>query len=329
MKKTYFLNANILSSFARYSPSLKTGLLSSILQIFKFKILIQVFRICRISSPFEGGRGDVKSGFSRIVGIITKNIPLAPFKRGNDSVQTRILEKKINILPLIKQDLTAQFWKGGVIMILLLLTISLNAQNQLTQSFRFENGVYQTFEAFQQNSPTHTGNMIDGNFFINEKTKQAKVEYIRLKGTGKKINLDEIWGVVIRGIPYVKTSPNLPAHNLKVFASMEVRGNICYYAYDDIEEKEVTFRAYNPLIGKPFRTGKAMRKLPVIKEKMLRFATGEVTDFNYQNLLEWVAEEPEIIQALKSLGPVRSEDKLFDALLLYNDKHSVTLPINQ
>ena len=44
--------------------------------------------------------------------------------------------------------------------------------------------------------------------------------------------------------------------------------------------KEVTFKAYNPLIGRPFRTGKAMRKLPVIKEKMLRFATGEVIDFN-------------------------------------------------
>ena len=138
-----------------------------------------------------------------------------------------------------------------------------------------------------------------------------------------------MWGIVIRGIPYVKTSPNVPSHNLKVFASMEVRGNICYYAYDDIEEKEVTFKAYNPLIGKPFRTGKAMRKLPIIKEKMLRFTTGEVADFNYQNMLIWAAKEPYIIQALESIGPIKAEDNLFDALLLYNDKHPVNLPINQ
>jgi len=72
-----------------------------------------------------------------------------------------------------------------------------------------------------------------------------------------------------------------------------------------------------------------MRKLPVIKEKMLRFATGEVIDFNYENLLEWTAEEPDITEALKSLGPIRAEDKLFDALLLYNDKHGVNFPINQ
>ena len=217
----------------------------------------------------------------------------------------------------------------GILLILFLLSAPLSAQTQLTQSFRFENGVYETFEAFQQNRPTHSGNMIEGNFFINEKTKQAKVEYIRLKITRENLDLDKIWGLVIRGIPYVKASPNLPAHNLKVFASMEVRGNICYYAYDDIEEKEVTFKAYNPLIGKPFRTGKAMRKLPIIKEKMLRFTTGEVADFNYENMIKWVAEEEDIVKALKSLGAVQADEKLFDALLLYNEKHLVPFPINQ
>lgn len=223
----------------------------------------------------------------------------------------------------------SKFSKSVPIAIFMTLSLTISAQTQLTQSFRFENGVYKTFEAFQQNTPTHSGNMIEGNFFINEKTKQAKIEYIRLKGTDRSLNLDSIWGVVIRGIPYVRANTNLPAHSLKVFASMEVRGNICYYAYDDIEEKELTFKAYNPLIGKPFRTGKAMRKLPIIKEKMLRFATGEVADFNYQNLLEWTAEEPDITTALKSLGAIKAEDKLFDALLLYNDKHLVNLPINQ
>jgi len=205
-------------------------------------------------------------------------------------------------------------------------SLTLSAQKNLTQAFKFESGVYLTFEEFQKNTPTYEGAHIEGNFFINEKTKQAKVEYIKLKGAKVNLNLDTIWGLVIRGIPYVKTSPNLPKHNLKVFAAMEVRGNICYYAYDDIEEKEVTFKAYNPLVGKPFRTGKAMRKIPIIKEKMLRFTTGETADFNYQNMLNWTAEDSDIIQALKSLGATKAEDKIFDALLLYNDKYPVAFP---
>ncbi|MEM1122634.1 MAG: hypothetical protein AAGJ18_19480 [Bacteroidota bacterium] len=211
------------------------------------------------------------------------------------------------------------------LVILLLGTTVAVAQTTLTQSFRFNSGVYLSFEAFQNNVPSYGANDIEGNYFINKQTKQAKVEYIRLKATQEKLNLNKMWCIVIKGIPYVKTTPNLPSHSLKVFAAMEVRGNICYFAYDDIEEKEMIFKAYNPLIGKPFRTGKVKRKVPVIKEKMLRFRTGEVALFNYSNVLQWLADDAEIVTALKSLGPEKAESKLFDALLLYNDKYLVSL----
>ncbi|MEM6316441.1 MAG: hypothetical protein AAF960_02165 [Bacteroidota bacterium] len=212
-----------------------------------------------------------------------------------------------------------------ILIVLFLSTFSAFAQTTLTQSFRFSSGVYLSFEAFKSNVPSYGANDIEGNYFINQQTKQAKVEYIRLKATQEKLDLDEMWCIVIKGIPYVKTTPNLPPHSLKVFAAMEVRGNICYFAYDDIEEKEMTFKAYNPLIGKPFRTGKVKRKVPVIKEKMLRFRTGEIAPFNYSNLLQWLADDAEIVTALKSLGPEKAESKLFDALLLYNDKYLVSL----
>ena len=65
-------------------------------------------------SPFEGGWGDVKSGFSEIIGIITKNIPLAPFKRGNCTLQIKISGKDFNSLPFVKQNLTVLPFKGEV-----------------------------------------------------------------------------------------------------------------------------------------------------------------------------------------------------------------------
>jgi hypothetical protein len=201
--------------------------------------------------------------------------------------------------------------------------LSLNAQKQLTQNFQFASGVYQDFEAFQKNQPTYNAASIEGNFFINQTTKQAKVEYIRLKDTKEQLDLDKIWGIVIKGQPYIKVSPNLPKHSLKVFASLEVKGNICYYAYDDLVAKDITFKAYNPLIGKPYRSAKLKRKIPVIKEEMLRFSTGATSDFNYLNLINWIADDKEITQALKSLGPKKAEDKLFDALLRYNERHLV------
>jgi len=305
MNKTYFLSCDRFLDSTLPFPFWSVGLLSSILPNFI------MLKFCIVSRFFRG---------------------FSPLQRGKSLCKLENLGINFNVSSFVKQNLTDMLWRrlgGGFLLLLFFIATPLSAQTQLTQSFRFENGVYETFEAFQQNRPTHSGNMIEGNFFINEKTKQAKVEYIRLKITRENLDLDKIWGLVIRGIPYVKASPNLPSHNLKVFASMEVRGNICYYAYDDIEEKELTFKAYNPLIGKPFRTGKAMRKLPVIKEKMLRFTTGEVADFNYENMIKWVTEEEDIVKALRSLGAIQADDKLFDALLLYNDKHLVNFPINQ
>lgn len=216
-------------------------------------------------------------------------------------------------------------WKLTLIYLVISIPFLAIGQQQLAQNFKFENGVYVSFEAFQQNQPTYKGGMIEGNFFINQNTKQAKIEYIRLKESKENLDLEQMWAVVIKGIPYIKVTPNLPKHSLKVFAAMEVRGNICYYAYDDIENKAIPFKVYNPVIGKPFRTTILKRDIPLIREKMLKFETGEVVDFNYQNLLDWLAKDTDITKALKSLGAKQAEEKLFDALLLYNEKYAVNL----
>ena len=209
--------------------------------------------------------------------------------------------------------------------LMLFHSATLVGQPILNQDFKFQTGAYYSFEEFQNNNPSYKGIEIEGNYFINRETRQAKVEYIRLKANGKLLDLDTMWGICIKGIPYIRVTPNLPAHHLKVFASLEVRGKICYYAYDDLNEKHIPFKAYNPVVGKPFRTVTLKRNIPIIREKMLHFETGAIADFNYKNLLEWVAAERSIKKALESMGPKEAEEKLFEALLLYNEKHPVNI----
>ncbi len=208
---------------------------------------------------------------------------------------------------------------------LFFFSTSLLGQLVLTQDFKFQTGIYYSFEEFQSNSPRYKGAEIEGNYFINQETRQAKVEYIRLKENQQLLELDSMWGICIKGIPYIKVSPNLPAHHLKVFASLYVRGKICYYAYDDNSEKAIPFKAYNPIIGKPFRTAVLKRVMPVVREKMLHFETGAIASFNYKNLLDWITEDEAIKKALESMGAAQAEEKLFDALLLYNEKNQVKI----
>ena len=63
--------------------------------------------------PFEGGWGDVTPIISRIMGICIEKHPPSPLQRGNCTVQTKILGKNFNILPLVKQNLTALPLEGG------------------------------------------------------------------------------------------------------------------------------------------------------------------------------------------------------------------------
>lgn len=213
-----------------------------------------------------------------------------------------------------------------IILLFLLLTSSQQLEAQLlTQQFRFQSGVFLSYEEFQNNQPSYKGDAIKATYFQNPQTEEVKVEYIRLLVDGTYLSLDSIWGISLKGIPYVRVDLQKTAKTLRTFAKMEVRGNICYYFYNDKEVKNLSFSAYNPVTRRPYRTGFVQREIPVLKEKMLRFKTGEVRDFTYQHLLEWIATEEDLVTALTSLGPNNANKSLFKTLLLYDDRYEVRI----
>ena len=220
------------------------------------------------------------------------------------------------------------YWKTIMLSIIFLGGLStsyLQGQPYLTQSLQFKSGVYLTYEDFQANQPSYGGGEIKAAYFQNPQSEEVRVEYIRLIDTDEYIALDSIWGIGIKGVPYVKVDLNKSVEGLRTFAKMEVRGNICYYFYSDTVEKDISFAAYNPYTGKPFRKATIRREIAVLKEKMLRFETGQVVDFNYDNVLSWIEGETELVAALKSLGAKKAESSLFKTLLLYDDRNEVRL----
>ena len=223
-------------------------------------------------------------------------------------------------------NLIKHSWKVLLMLIIFILGIhTIQAQPLLTQDFKFKSGVYLSYEEFQKNQPAYNGDAIKAAYFLNPQTEEIKVEYIRLLVTDAYLDVDSIWGISIKGIPYIQVKPRTAVEGMRTFAKIGVRGNICYYYYEDKEEKDIPFSAYNPFTKRPYRTAKVRRTVPVLIERMFRFETGEVIAFNYQNVLLWIQEEPELVEALKSLGPKEADKGLFKSLLLYDDKHEVRL----
>ncbi len=220
------------------------------------------------------------------------------------------------------------YWKTIILGFIFLGGLSMNyllAQPFLTQSLQFKSGVYLTYEDFQANQPSYGGDEIKAAYFQNPQSEEVRVEYIRLIGTNEYLPLDSIWGIGLKGVPYVSVELNKSVEGLRTFAKMEVRGNICYFFYNDKETKDIPFAAYNPYTGKPFRKATIRREVAVLKEKMLRFETGQITDFTYENVLNWIEDEIDLVSALKSLGAKKAEERLFKTLLLYDDRNEVKL----
>lgn len=188
------------------------------------------------------------------------------------------------------------------------------------KNFKFNDGIYLTFEAFQQNKPSYSWDKTHSEYFTNPKTLLTHIAFIEYKN--KDIDLNSLWGVCINGIPYIRIK-RFSTEESTVFVGIKLRGKICYFTYDDVEEVSFPISAYNPLTGHPFRTALVNRQKSIIQEKILDFNTGDIKNMTISNVLEWVAGDHQLSNAIRSLSPDEAKEKLFKCLLIYDDRHPV------
>lgn len=195
----------------------------------------------------------------------------------------------------------------------------------LNQSFEFQEGVYMSFEDFQLNRPTYTLDIVAGELVTNEEEWTIKAQNMRIKRADSETPLDlaGVWGICFNGLPYIKRSLTEGPVTFAIFTGMKLRGKICYYDFEEEETKMITVSAYNPLNGRPFRTGQVARKEMVKREKMLHFERGEIVDFNRENLLKWIADDPQLISSIEDLGDELPWETLYKCLRIYLDRHKV------
>ena len=208
-----------------------------------------------------------------------------------------------------------------------LLSLPLMAQDSLrvTKNFHFTDGVYFSVSELQSNQPAHKWEDLDVWFFTNPQTYVTQVAHISNKADGQHIDLAKVWALSLDGIPYIRLPEGETRREMPTFAAVKLRGKICYYAYPDWRVKKVRISAYNPLTGRPFRTGFVDREEEVFVEKMLHFESGEITDFTTENLLRWIQDDPALVAIVKELPPGEKQEKLFKCLLIYVDRHEAFL----
>lgn len=211
--------------------------------------------------------------------------------------------------------------------LLVLLPIALTAQDSLTvtKNFRFEDGVYCSFEEFQTNSPSWVMSEVEMRSFTNPQSFLTQVEGISRRENGEELDMNEVWGICMDGVPFVRLPKAEVKKELPAFAALKLRGKICYYTYPDWRTKQVPVAAYNPYTGRPFLRSVVEREEQVVVEKILHFETGEVTDLTVENFLEWIQDDPRLVETVTNLPEEEKQEKLFKCLLIYVDRNETFL----
>ena len=208
------------------------------------------------------------------------------------------------------------------------LYVSLSAQDSiLTNAFVFEDGIYFSFAAFQKNTPDVLLSDVNASYFANTEKHFARVEFFKVLKDDEwhSLNMDSIWGFTLSGKPYIKVPQDTTAYSgLTAFAQLQIRGRICYFDYGKTVTEQVDIKAYNPLINRPFRTGKVQVKNEVQIPKMLHFLTGEITDFTKEGLLKWMVDDEKMVSTVQDV-PKIDFVKLRKCLMIYDDRNPVQL----
>lgn len=191
-----------------------------------------------------------------------------------------------------------------------------------TMAFRFEDGIYLSFERLQNNQPDLSWEEVDTRLASNPKTFVTQVEYIK-RNDEQPLAMQDVAFIVLSGIPYVRLEKGEYPSDATAFAGLKVRGKICYFSYEKEVSENVEIKAYNPLTKKPFRKGNVPRTKLVEVQKMLHFETGEIVDFNYVNLLLWIEDDPQLKESVFELKPGEIDEKLYKCLLIYDDRNVV------
>lgn len=216
------------------------------------------------------------------------------------------------------------------ILILVLALGSIQAQEDtvlLTKNFEFADGIYLSFQSFQENRPDYTWDQLRSNLVANPQTFMAQVEFLEHKESGEAIQLSKVWGMSLGGLPYIRLEDGLVKKPLTNFAAIRARGKICFFEYKDFEEIQVPMPVYNPLTKKPYQVAFVDRKVDVYYSKILDFETGAIEDLTIDNLMAWVQNDAQLVEALESLGE-DADDKLFKCILIYDDRHQVYIRKN-
>lgn len=200
-------------------------------------------------------------------------------------------------------------------------TAQINKQQQQS----FEDGVYQSHQDLKQNQPSfklydlpsfaYQLDREDNLLFLSEETMS------QLSGSTIK-SLDNIWGLCVKGVPYMKVRPS-GKDGVVYFVKYHILGRICYLYYPSIEDRAVEMPIYNPYSGARVGGRTVVNRERRLVKQLMLFETGELKPYSVENFKQWAQDDMRLMKSIERLSEQEAQEKLFKSIKIYNERHSI------
>lgn len=211
-----------------------------------------------------------------------------------------------------------------LILFLFFISFALSAQDKVTNTFGFSNGIYKTFEEFKNNKPSISWGDVSSDLIVMESIHKAKMGNLLLTTDSNSINIGNVWGFSVNGLPYKRVLEQ-ESNGFYVFSGLQLRGKICYYEYEVVKQVPIEVSAYNPLTGKPFRTSTVIREKTIDNKYLLDFSTGNEDLFTLESVEKWIASDDLLLTTFKETAIEERAKKLLKFIQIFNDRNEVLI----
>ncbi len=195
---------------------------------------------------------------------------------------------------------------------------------RLTQNFRFENGIYTSFEDFQSNQPSIYWDLNNTELHVDKAGHLIRVSDL------DTADRNDIWGICYNNVPYINLTKVIENESLTlqesaplIFANLQSRGKLCYFYYQGYRKVKIPMTVYEPVTRRAIQTSYVENKEPVLIQKILEFETGEIVEYNLENFMALVEEDKRLWNTLNDLTPGEAREKMYKSLFIYNDRNWV------
>lgn len=236
--------------------------------------------------------------------------------------------------------------RGLSFILIAFLTPNLFAQGterdmvEFTPDFRFNDGIFLTFEQVKENKPISKAKILtsaeynDRDFF-KQVFSNDNIYFYDAMGIRQEINTEDIWGYSRNGILYVQIQGG--------FNRITYVGNICHfvadittydrryygspYNYYDPYYSPYSYNYYSPYYSPyymPYRPTTVARNELV--QYMIEFETGKMIEYDVKNVEMLLMKDPELYDEFMKLSRKKKKQMMFLYLRKYNEKHPLYLP---